>query len=153
MSYLVDTHVFLWFLMGKGPEEKDKNRVSSKVEGSKKYKDVTDRLSLKAKMIMQDEATLKYISIASFWEISIKMGTKKLIIKWDFSELENLAELCNLEILPISFKDINRLQYLPPHHGDPFDRIIIAQSIESDLSIVTIDEKFKSYKEIKKIVW
>jgi PIN domain nuclease of toxin-antitoxin system len=93
----------------------------------------------------------RWISIASIWEIVIKMTLNKLEIKGGFRTIEDFLENNDVEILQISFNHTKRLLSLPLLHNDPFDRIIIAQSICEYLIVISKDNKFKDYGI--KIIW
>ena len=121
MNFLIDTHAFLWYI-----------QASSK-------------LSPKAADILEDPSPSLYFSIASLWEISIKMGLGKLTLDNSFHELEVLLSRLSIEILPITFADTETYLSLPLHHRDPFDRILIAQAMNRSLPIITVDSAFNAY--------
>ncbi len=127
MNILLDTHAFLWYLNG------DEN------------------LSDKARKSIEKKNSVIYISIASIWEISIKIGLKKLKIDVSLEELENQISLNNFIILPIKFEHIIELSKLGNHHRDPFDRILIAQSLTEKITVITKDAHFNHYKGINSI--
>ena len=120
-NYLLDTHTFLWFLNG------------------------DDQLSPKANNIIQDISIIKFISIASICEICIKLNLGKLKISFTLAQLKNEILKSGFEILPLDFEQIITLSTLENHHRDPFDRIIISQSIVEKLTIISKDSHFKSY--------
>jgi len=121
MKTLLDTHTFLWFLDG------------------------NEELSKQARMIIENPQNEKFISIASFWEIAIKNSLGKLTLDVPFAELKNEAIKNSFKVLPISFEDTLKLNKLPFHHRDPFDRIIISQAIVNNLTIVSCDKNFIFY--------
>jgi PIN domain nuclease of toxin-antitoxin system len=85
------------------------------------------------------------VSIVSIWEIAIKINIGKLTLKTDFQVIEqNLIEQ-DISILPIKIAAIQTYLNLPLHHRDPFDRIIIAQSIDLALTIMSCDSQFDAY--------
>ena len=127
MDILLDTHAFIWFING------DK------------------QLSKKSIEIITDIKNDCYLSIASIWEIAIKMSLNRLKIKGGLSNINEFLTGNNIKLLPITFEHIQTLLGLPFHHRDPFDRIIIAQSIKENLTIVTKDDSIKRYKI--KIFW
>jgi len=127
MRYLLDTHTFLWFIAG------------------------SSELSLKAKLIISDPDNEKFLSIASFWEVAIKLKVDKIELDMPFKELKNQALINGFQILPIIFDDTLRLTSLELHHRDPFDRIIIAQSIQNKMSILSKDPEFIKYTN--KVIW
>jgi len=121
MKILLDTHTFLWFLAG------------------------ASELSKPARAYIENPENEKYISIASFWEISIKNSLGKLTLDVPFIELKTEAIKNNFQLLPISFEDTLQLNSLPFHHRDPFDRIIISQAKENNLTILSCDSNFGQY--------
>ena len=127
MNYLLDTHSFLWFING-------------------------DReLSENARMAIEKDGALNYVSIASLWEIAIKISLGKLISKIPFAEIETQISNNSFLVLPVSFNDTLVLSTLPFYHRDPFDRMLIAQGITNDLTVITRDTHFNNYKV--KTVW
>ena len=86
------------------------------------------------------------MSAARLWEITIKFSIGKLRLTQTLATL--LDELTNqrIEVLPIRPADLLRLESLPFHHSDPFDRLIIAQALADDLVLLTKDQLFASYE-------
>ncbi len=123
---LLDTHTFLWF-----------------IEGDKK-------LSAKAKKLIEAGSSNNFISIASLWEIAIKLSLKKLELKASFSVIAELIANNGFTILPITFEDTLLVSQLPFYHSDPFDRIIISQSITNHLTLLSKDKQFDNYN-IKRV--
>ena len=122
MAYLLDTHTLLWFENG--------NKLLSK----------------NVKNIIVNSPDKKYISIASLWEIAIKVNLSKLQLHISFKELIKEIEKNNFIILPVETKHLFILSELKLHHNDPFDRIIISQAKSENLIILTKDTLFKKYK-------
>ena len=127
MRYLLDTHAFLWFIDGN-------------VE-----------LSPQAKDIIQNPKYTIYLSIVSFWEIAIKLNIGKLTIDMSFDELKKETDKNDFRILPIQYEDTRILTTLKLFHKDPFDRILIAQAIQNNLTIITKDANIADYPV--KISW
>ena len=127
MAFLLDMHTFLWFLSG------------------------DEKLSKKALFKMLDVNKKCYLSIASLWEITIKLQLGKLELNFDFNELAEYLKRNHIEILTINFDHLIVLYKLPLNHRDPFDRIIISQAIAEKFTIITQDSAFKSYKA--KLLW
>jgi PIN domain nuclease of toxin-antitoxin system len=121
MNFLLDTHTFIWFING------DKS-LSDKVID--KIKDVENQC---------------FFSIASIWEIAVKMKLNKLQLKSGFNKITSFCVENEIEIIPITFEHIQELNQLDFHHRDPFDRLIIAQGIAEKLTVLTKDENFKLY--------
>lgn len=94
---------------------------------------------------------IHYVSIASFWEMAVKVSMGKLEIAVSFEKLNALAWNSGIEILPIEFEHTKMIAQLPFHHKDPFDRMIIAQSLVENISIVTADNYFHLYTN--RIIW
>ncbi|MBR4386992.1 MAG: type II toxin-antitoxin system VapC family toxin [Treponema sp.] len=129
MKCLLDTHTILWYLFG------------------------DSRLSESAKDII--ESNICFYSYASFWEISIKQSKKKLEITHSVYEIDEMCRQAGFRKLPVSLDDLNRVRNLPfledVKHNDPFDRILISQAIENDLTIVTTDGNIPLYDV--KTIW
>ena len=121
MKALLDTHAFLWALAGDA------------------------RMSRLARDTFGGPAGLS-LSAASVWEILIKVQSGKLNLPRPAVSyvLRKLAEN-GIEMLPISIDHLLALERLPMHHRDPFDRMLIAQSLEENLPIVTSDPLFARY--------
>ena len=118
MKFLLDTHALIWFV------EDDK------------------RLSRKATVAIEDPQNQEFVSVASLWEIVIKLSKKKPGFEKSFSELYFFLEINEIEILAIDIKHLNALLYLPRYHDDPFDRVIIAQSITEKMTVISTDREF-----------
>jgi PIN domain nuclease of toxin-antitoxin system len=99
---------------------------------------------------MQNSQARLELSAISLSEIAIKQGLGKLLFSADDVRI-GIAEL-KLRVLPYTADHAYQLFGLPRHHGDPFDRQIIAQVLAEDISVVTSDEKFKLYKGVQ-VVW
>lgn len=130
MKYLIDTHVFIWF-----------------VENS-------SNLPQSIKDLIEDETSDIFISIASLWEISIKTSIGKLPMTKKFAELNDVVSDNLMEILPVNFAHTVENNLLPFYHRDPFDRIIIAQAIVENLDFISADAVFDNYltgKSVKRI--
>lgn len=119
MRYLVDTNIFLWWL------NNDK------------------RLKKEVFQILKDPKNQILISVASGWEISIKNRLGKLSLK---TTLKRCFEVSGFEIMNINLNHILKLDKLPLHHKDPFDRILISQSVVENLPLITNDRKIFKYK-------
>ena len=78
--------------------------------------------------------------------MAIKINIGKLHLQGvPFADFENLLLVNNITILDIEYKHFNTLLTLPLHHGDPFDRLIIAQAITDDFMIISDDSTFRLY--------
>lgn len=127
MAFLLDTHAFLWFISGD-------NQLPSSVRD--KIKDINQSC---------------FLSAASLWEITIKKQLGKLTLKISLDELFEYADRNQIEIVQITYDHLLILLDLPNHHRDPFDRLIVAQAIAENLTLVTRDKVIKKYKV--KHVW
>ena len=92
------------------------------------------------------------VSIASLWEMSFKMSRGTLKLRDSILEIAERCESMGVEILALKPEHCHRMQSLPDYHRDPFDRIIMAQSLVEDYPLVTKDENiWAGYDEVKKI--
>ena len=120
MPVLLDTHTFLWWC-------EDSAELSKKARKA---------------MTAQD----CFVSYASFWEIAIKVSLNKLRLPGIIDRyLADQMSLNGFEQLEISFRQIMRCASLERHHGDPFDRMLVAQAREQSLPIVSRDPAFDLY--------
>lgn len=99
------------------------------------------RLGARARTAIQDAPEV-YVSAASAWEIAIKVALKKL--RTTRRPIEALTDASFRE-LPVTFQHAEALDKLPPHHADPFDRLILATAAVEGLTIVTSDRLFNLY--------
>ena len=99
-----------------------------------------------AKSALEDPSNQLLISAATIWEISIKVGLKKLVLSLPYKEWINqaIADL-GMSILPINVEYANAQIELPMHHRDPFDRLIITQAVVEKLPIVSSDQMITQY--------
>jgi PIN domain nuclease of toxin-antitoxin system len=121
MKLLLDTHTFIWFV------EDDKH------------------LAIKTKRLIEDPDNEIFLSIASLWEMAIKLQLNKLELSHPIEKVIELAIHNGFVFLPILPEHIIALTKLEFFHRDPFDRIIIAQSITGELAIITRDKFFDDY--------
>jgi PIN domain nuclease of toxin-antitoxin system len=122
MKLLLDTHIFIW------------------------WADQPEKLSPAALSALEDEANELLLSVASVWEMQIKIQLGKLKLSLPLKELiQNQQETNDLMVSPVALTYVLALDSLPFHHKDPFDRLLIAQSIEEKLTIVTADSQFSAY--------
>jgi PIN domain nuclease of toxin-antitoxin system len=93
-----------------------------------------------------DGADARYLSVASAWEIAIKTSTGKLRLDVGVAQfVQEWSSRLRLQLLPIEFAHLERLQKLPMHHRDPFDRLIVAQALAEGLTLATADRRLSSY--------
>jgi len=91
--------------------------------------------------IIENESYIKYFSIISIWEIAIKVSLGKMFINQPIDRI--IPQKIN--ILDLKIPHILKVKELPYHHRDPFDRMLIAQALAENLSIMTKDNHFKMY--------
>lgn len=121
MDLLLDTHSLIWFLNG------------------------DEKLSDKVKIAIEDLNNSKIVSIASIWEIAIKISLDKFRFPKGFKYFLEMVEENGLEILPITFEHAMVLSTLEFIHRDPFDRLLIAQCMADNLILATKDDNIKRY--------
>lgn len=122
MSILLDTHIFLWFVFAEL------------------------QLNAYARVLIEDQANVKFLSMASVWEMAIKHGIGKLPLTQPLDRfLSEQIERNGFHLLPIEWDYLIRVSSLPMHHRDPFDRLIIAQSLTENMTVVSADKAFDAY--------
>ncbi len=101
-----------------------------------------DRLSPPAQTMLRDASSVA-VSYASFWEIAIKSSLGKLSPLLPGLDVRLTSK--GFELLPITLEHIMRMHYLPHHHRDPFDRMLVAQAQVESLTIMTSDRDLAQY--------
>lgn len=119
MRLLLDTHVLIWALRD------------------------PDRLSGPAAEAIRAETSDVFVSMVSPWEIAIKKSLGNLRLPGD---LQSQLDAKRFELLPVSLRHTNAVESLPHHHGDPFDRLLVAQALVDGLTIVTADRQIRRYQ-------
>lgn len=128
MRTLLDTSSFLWFVAG------------------------SDSLSIKARDLIVDMNNDLFLSVASLWEIAIKMSIGKLKLLRSFEQIiPAQLEENFINILPIELNHLSQIIELPFHHRDPFDRLIIAQGMTEGLPVISSDASFQMYPV--EVIW
>ncbi len=126
MNLLLDTHAFLWFCQD------------------------PSALSATAKALIEDPNNRKLLSVASCWEIAIKADLKKLTLGEPSSiYIATALVRTGFEILPIAVEHAAQVEVLAQHHRDPFDRMLIAQTMLENYPIVSIDTQFDAYPVVR----
>lgn len=122
MRLLLDTHVFLW------------------------WADDNPALSGPAKQAIGDEANDCFISVVSCWEMAIKASLGKLRLSQSVERFvaEQVADN-GFQLLPVNFRHVAAVEGLPFHHRDPFDRLLVTQTLAEDLVLVTADSLMSKY--------
>ena len=121
VKHSLDTNILIWFLEG------------------------SSDLSLPARQAIESVNAINYVSIVSLWEMAVKICVGKLELKMPFAQITSQLSANGFQILPITFEDTLIISTLTLHHKDPFDRIIIAQAITNDLTVLTADHSFLFY--------
>lgn len=119
MRLLLDTHIFLW------------------------WAEAPERLRAPQREAIESQASEVYLSVASIWEMAIKIGTGRL--DFPVADIEAHTVGRGLAILPVLAPHAVALLALPRLHGDPFDRMLIAQARAEGLTLVTEDTAIRSY--------
>lgn len=123
MKILLDTHIFLWWI------NDDK------------------RLSKRFRELIADTQNEIYLSAASCWEIAIKSQLGRISFKEPIEKfIPEQISVNGFRPLPIEVSHALYVYNLPSHHSDPFDRLLIAQSILEGIPLMTTDKVFKKYK-------
>jgi PIN domain nuclease of toxin-antitoxin system len=105
-----------------------------------------------ARKLIESTDNLRFVSVASLWEIAIKVSIGRLEVGFSLIEMEKSHIVDNaLDILDISTIHLDFLTSLPFHHKDPFDRLIISQSITEGMFVVGCDNIFDRYEGIQRI--
>ncbi len=122
MKLLLDTHIFTW------------------------WADQPEELSSSILAALEDEANDLLLSVASVWEMQIKIQLGKLKLSLPLEDLIESQQAANdIQILAIELAHVLTLDALPFHHKDPFDRLLIAQSIAENATLVSADSKLSVY--------
>ncbi|MBC7448200.1 MAG: type II toxin-antitoxin system VapC family toxin [Hymenobacteraceae bacterium] len=120
-SLLLDTHTVLWYLENH------------------------DALPTRVREAIDATGKRPIISVVSWWEIAIKLSTNKLRLLKSLNQTYETAEVAGFARLSIQFDHLLTVSQLPYHHRDPFDRLLIAQALTDDLTLVSRDSKFDAY--------
>jgi PIN domain nuclease of toxin-antitoxin system len=118
MRLLVDSHAFVWF-----------------VEGN-------PRISRPARAAIEENAEEVWVSYASIWELTIKQAVSRMTLP---ESPEAMATKAGMQLLPIELRHIRLTATLEHLHGDPFDRLLVAQAIDEGLVLVTSDRTVQRY--------
>ncbi len=122
MRFLLDTHAFLWFIEGNA------------------------RLSNTGKDYIEDQSHDLLLSIASLWQMAVKISLGKLDLPQPFAEfMQSHLALSSIGLLEISPQHTYAVADLPYHHRDPFDRLLAAQCLSEGLTLISSDAVFEKY--------
>jgi PIN domain nuclease of toxin-antitoxin system len=128
MRVLLDTHVLLWAV------------------------GVSTRLSPETHAMLRNGATQVYFSSASIWEIAIKQGLNRRDFEFHAGQIASIALETGFVELPLRWSVAASVAALPPHHRDPFDRLLVAQAIAEHLTLYTVDRRLTAYSELVQLV-
>ena len=128
MRVLLDTHLLLW--------------ASAR----------SRRLPKAARRILENPRNEVHFSAVSLWEIAIKLGLRRSDFQADLSLLRPALSEMGFVELPVTGAHAERLVELPPIHKDPFDRMLVAQSLSEPLILLTNDDALEAYGEVVKVV-
>ena len=128
MRLLLDTHLVLWAVA------------------------MSDRLPSEARALLKDSSNQVYCSVASLWEIAIKVGLRRPDFQVDLPALRTVLPEMAIQELPVAGSHAEKLNELPSIHKDPFDRILIAQSMVEPLLLLTNDAILARYWDGVKVV-
>ena len=121
MSYLLDTHALIWAL------------------------EDNQKLSVAARKIIDDENNAIFVSMASLWEMAIKVSRGKLALSQSLEDILVSLENQRVTLLSVKPAHILKLLDLPFEHNDPFDRLMIAQCLQEDMTFVSNEALFLRY--------
>ena len=122
MKLLSDTHSFIWSFSN------------------------TKKLSATAAQAFKNPANQIFLSVASVWEMQIKIALGKMVFNDTLENILSEQQTINgVQILPVNLAHALYLENLPPHHKDPFDRLLILQAIVENTTLVSADADFDKY--------
>lgn len=122
MKLLLDTHTLLWFIAG------------------------DSSLSASARITIEDVENEKFVSIVSIWEAAIKVSIGKMTLTAPFDALfPHQLQINGFELLSVEVAHASLVTTLPFHHRDPFDRLLIAQTMVENMTLVSVDDIFDDY--------
>jgi PIN domain nuclease of toxin-antitoxin system len=123
MNLLLDTHVFVWM-------HEDPKKISSRAFAE-----------------LSNPSNKLFLSVASVWELQIKIQAKKFKFKETLEEVVEIEQITNgLQILSVTLTHVLELENLPLHHKDPFDRLLISQAIVENMTLISADANFAKYQ-------
>jgi PIN domain nuclease of toxin-antitoxin system len=128
MRVLLDTHLLLWAAAR------------------------SRRLSREARRLLEDARNEVHYSAVSLWEIAIKLDLRRADFRVDIALLRPALSEMGFSELPVTGAHAERMVGLPPIHKDPFDRMLVAQSLSEPLVLLTNDEVLAGYGEVVKVV-
>lgn len=128
MKLLLDTHVFIW------------------------WDSEPDKLSPQALSLCQNQENVLLLSVASVWEMQIKIQLGKLKLQLPLAQvIDGQKQTNGVQVLPVELGHVLALDGLPAFHKDPFDRLLIAQAQMEDAVLISADPTFTQYPV--RVVW
>lgn len=122
MKLLLDTHMLIWAIVDH------------------------PRLSAEARRLLASTRNPAWISMASLWELSIKVSIGKLDLGTHWSRtVADWLQANAVDLLPLGWAHITQVARLPWHHRDPFDRLLVAQALQEKLTVLSADTSFDAY--------
>ncbi len=122
MRVLLDSHTLIWAM------------------------DQPTKLSTIARNTIEDIQNELFVGAGNLWEISIKIGLGKLVLSQPFPPwCRQALQILDWAILPIEIDHAALQSTLPHHHGDPFDRMLVAQALTENMSVVSADKILEAY--------
>jgi PIN domain nuclease of toxin-antitoxin system len=122
MKALLDTHAFLWWITN------------------------DSRLSARVLHLVRDPSASIFLSVASGWEIAIKVGLGKLELTDNLNEfIQDQLTANRIDVLSVQMNHALFVHKLPKHHRDPFDRLLVAQSLIEGVPLITSDPLIRQY--------
>jgi PIN domain nuclease of toxin-antitoxin system len=121
VAYLLDTHLLLWAAQD------------------------SPKLSATSRALLTSDREQVYFSVANIWEVVIKSGLGRSNFRVDAERLRSAALLAGYDELPIRGAHVLAVDDLPGLHGDPFDRILLAQAGVEQLQLLTVDRAVLAY--------
>lgn len=122
MRFLIDTQILVWLII-------ESKKIPTKILN-----------------ILENPENEILVSSVSIWEIAIKISINKLSLPFELKYIINVIEKMNIKILEINIEHLINVAELPFHHKDPFDRLLISQSMIENISIISSDSSFQNYK-------
>ena len=124
MKWLLDTHIVIWTMVG------------------------SEKLSSRARDILESPDNLLYVSPVSVWEVAIKHALRPTDMPVTAEQMIRFCRESGIIELPVAFRHAQRVATLPLLHNDPFDRMLVAQALEDGLNLLSHDRKLPLYGDV-----
>ena len=123
MNLLLDSHTFIW------------------------WRDEPNKLSPVAYAALANPQNGVFLSVVTVWELQIKIALKRLVIKGGLAHaIQDEQQNNGFRVLPVQLAHALYVENLPAYHNDPFDRLLIAQAIVENMTLVSLDTQFPKYQ-------